>query len=90
MGGLTTTESTATETTKEPEYPNFSRGYKTRGNKYKDRYVQKQCPECGGMSAYKDEWHTMISYKCLRRDCRHNWFEPKFPEKRKEAEEAKD
>lgn len=73
----------------EPTYPNFSRGFKTRGNKYKDRYVHERCPECGGTSAYRDEWHTKISYKCLRRDCRHNWFVDKeFPKKNKEEEKV--
>ena len=67
-----------------PNYLNFSRGHKTKGNSYKDRYVQLECPECGNMSAYKDEWHTKISYKCLRRKCRHNWFVDKeFPNKDK-------
>lgn len=53
-----------------------SRGYKTRGNSYKDRYVKdKICAECGGNSIYKDEWRTTISYKCLKRSCRHKWIE---------------
>lgn len=60
-----------------------SRGYKTKGHKYKDRYVDdKICPECGGNSIYRDEWNTVISYKCIRRSCRYQWFESKNPEKR--------
>ncbi|UNY40041.1 hypothetical protein KLEB273_gp109 [Bacillus phage vB_BauM_KLEB27-3] len=51
-----------------------SRGYKTKGNSYKHRYVEKICPECGHNKAYKDEWRTRNSYKCMKRSCRHNWF----------------
>ena len=55
-----------------------SRGYKTKGYTYKDRYIDdKICPECGGTSIYKDEWSTIISYKCIRRSCRYQWFENK-------------
>ena len=55
-----------------------SRGYKTRGYKYKHRYVKdKICPECGGNSAYRDEWGNRVSFKCMKRSCRHNWFEKK-------------
>lgn len=62
-----------------PQYNNQSRGSKTKGYSYKDRYLKdKECPECGGMSVYKDEWHTKISYKCMKRSCRYNWFEDKF------------
>lgn len=58
-----------------------SRGYKTKGNSYEDRYVNdKVCPECGGTSIYKDEWRSTISYKCISRSCRHNWFEKKANE----------
>ena len=61
-----------------PVYPNESRGYKTKGYSYKDRYIKdKICPECGGNSIYKDEWTSRISYKCLRRSCRYHWFENK-------------
>lgn len=64
-------------------YPSESRGYKTKGYSYKDRYIHdKMCPECGGTSVYKDEWATRFSYKCMRRSCRHQWFEDKiFPKK---------
>lgn len=64
-------------------YGTESRGYKTKGYSYKDRYIHdKMCPECGGTSVYKDEWATRISYKCMRRSCRKNWFEDKvFPKK---------
>ena len=68
---------------KKPRYSNESRGYKTKGYSYKERYIHdKNCPECGGNSIYKDEWATQISYKCMKRSCRYNWFEPKvFPTK---------
>ena len=67
---------------KKPHYGGESRGYKTKGYSYKDRYVKdKPCPECGGLSAYRDEWNTQISYKCMKRSCRYNWFEPKVPSK---------
>lgn len=68
---------------KRQHYPNESRGYKTKGYVYKDRYIHdKMCPECGGTSVYKDEWATRFSYKCMRRSCRHQWFEDKiFPKK---------
>ena len=58
------------------QYNMQSRGYKTKGNSYKDRYVKdKVCAECGGLSIYKDEWTSTISYKCMNRSCRHQWFE---------------
>lgn len=58
-----------------------SRGHKTKGNTYKDRYVENTCPECENPRAYKDEWKTRIKYTCLKRACRHQWFEKKeFPE----------
>lgn len=57
------------------QYVTQSRGYKTKGNKYKERYVQKDCPECGNPKAYKDEWKTRIKYSCMKRDCRHVWYE---------------
>ncbi|MEK1828866.1 hypothetical protein AAAC51_06895 [Priestia megaterium] len=57
-----------------------SRGHKTKGNTYKDRYVQNACPECGNPRSYKDEWKTRIKYTCLKRACRHQWFEKReFP-----------
>ena len=62
------------------KFPSTTRGHKTRGCSYKERYVKDViCPECGNMSAYKDEWHTKISYKCMKRSCKHNWFVDKFP-----------
>lgn len=65
-----------------------SRGYKTKGNSYKDRYISyKVCPECSGTSVYMDEWNTIVSYKCLRRCCRHQWVEDK---NRKEEERPED
>lgn len=58
-----------------------SRGYKTRGRSYKDRYIKdKICEECGGNSIYRDDWGSTVSYKCLKRSCRHNWFEQKTEE----------
>ena len=63
-----------------------SRGYKTRGRSYKDRYLKdKICDECGGNSVYRDDWGSTISFKCLKRSCRHNWFERK-PEEELAAE----
>lgn len=59
------------------QYVNQSRGYKTKGNTYKDRYVDKECPECGHVRAYKDEWKTRIAYTCLKRACRNKWYEKK-------------
>lgn len=57
-----------------------SRGHKTKGAKYKDRYIENTCPECGNARAYKDEWKTRVKYTCLKRACRHQWFEKKiFP-----------
>ena len=74
-----------------PRYSNESRGYKTKGYSYKDRYIHdKECPECGGMSVYKDEWATQISYKCMSRSCRHNWFEAKIFPKKEEASRTPD
>lgn len=57
------------------QYIGRSRGFKTKGNTYKDRYVEKNCPECGHGRAYKDEWKTRIAYTCLKRACRHKWYE---------------
>lgn len=54
-----------------------SRGYKTKGNTYKHRYVEKECPECGHGKAYKDEWRTRVAYTCLKRHCRHKWYTKK-------------
>lgn len=69
-----------------PKYDIRSRGYKTKGYSYKERYLKdKMCPECGGTSVYKDEWNTTISFKCMKRTCRYNWFESK-PPKEKVAE----
>lgn len=59
------------------QYSEQSRGYKTKGNTYKDRYVEKECPQCQNPRAYKDEWKTRIKYTCLRRNCRHVFYEVK-------------
>lgn len=59
------------------QYIGRSRGFKTKGNTYKDRYVDKICPECGHVRAYKDEWKTRIAYTCLKRACRHKFYENK-------------
>lgn len=58
-------------------YSTQSRGYKTKGASYKDRYVDIECPECHNERAYKDEWKTRIKYTCLKRACRHQWFAKK-------------
>lgn len=60
--------------TKGYEYINQSRGYKTKGNSYKDRYVEVICPECGHNKAYKDSWRTRDSMTCMKRSCRHKWY----------------
>lgn len=57
-----------------PQYLSNSRGYKTKGASYKDRYVEKTCPECGHNRAYADRWRTRIAYTCLKRDCREKWY----------------
>jgi hypothetical protein len=57
------------------QFVGTSRGYKTKGNEYKDRYVEKVCPECKHTRAYKDTWRTRIAYTCLKRACRHKWYE---------------
>jgi hypothetical protein len=57
------------------QYTTQSRGYKTKGNEYKDRYVEKECPDCKNPRAYKDAWKTRVKYTCLKRNCRHVWFE---------------
>lgn len=61
-------------------YSTQSRGYKTKGATYKDRYVDIECPECQNKRAYKDEWKTRIKYTCLKRACRHQWFAKKDKE----------
>lgn len=60
------------------------RGHLTKGNVYKDRYVEVECPECGYNKAYRDEGNTIISFKCLKRNCRYNWIEHKKPIKKQE------
>ncbi len=55
-------------------YLGRSRGYLTKGAKYKERYVENQCPECGNARSYEDKWHTGTNYTCLKRSCRHQWF----------------
>lgn len=59
------------------QYSSRSRGYKTKGADYKDRYRDKECPECKHGRAYADEWRTRIAYTCLKRSCRHKWYEVK-------------
>jgi hypothetical protein len=71
------------------QYIGRSRGFKTKGNTYKDRYVDKKCPECGHDRAYQDVWKTRIAYTCLKRACRHKFYEaivpvPKVNEKESE------
>lgn len=71
-----------------------SRGHKTRGNSYKDRYVKDVvCSECGGNSAYRNDMHTMVSYKCMKRSCRHQWYvkptSEEIQEKNRLREEAR-
>jgi hypothetical protein len=63
-----------TEQKKSYDYINQSRGHKTKGNSYKDRYVETECPECGHGRAYKDTWKTRYAYTCLKRTCRHKWY----------------
>lgn len=57
------------------QYAAASRGHKTKGNSYKHRYVEKDCPECGHHKAYKDTWRTKVKYTCLKRVCRHVFYE---------------
>lgn len=65
----------STEPRKSYDYINQSRGHKTKGNEYKDRYVNDVCcPECGHNKAYKDTWKTRLAYTCLKRSCRHKWY----------------
>lgn len=64
------------------QYIGASRGYKTKGYHYKKRYVDKICPECGNDHAYRDVWATRVAYTCLRRSCRHRWYEPITPQER--------
>lgn len=56
------------------QFVGASRGHKTKGNTYKDRYVEKECPECGHGRAYKDPWRTRVAYTCLKRSCRSKWY----------------
>lgn len=62
------------------DYANHSRGHKTKGNSYKDRYVEIECPVCSNMKAYKDTWRTKIAYTCLKRSCRNKWYVSLTPE----------
>ena len=64
------------QTSSTGQFVGTSRGYKTKGNTYKDRYVEKTCPECNHPRAYKDTWRTRIAYTCLKRACRHKWYVP--------------
>lgn len=75
------------EKTQVVSYNAQSRGHKTKGNVYKDRYVEKECPECGHGRAYKDEWKTRVKFTCLKRVCRHQWFEKKFFPNQEQVEE---
>jgi hypothetical protein len=59
------------------DYNNQSRGHKTKGASYKERYVNDVvCPNpiCGHNKAYKDTWTTRIVYTCMKRDCRTKWY----------------
>ena len=47
---------------------------KNKNQSTKDKYVYIECPECGYNRAYKDEWKTLTSYKCMKHSCKHNWF----------------
>jgi hypothetical protein len=70
-------------TEKKPyDYINHSRGHKTKGNSYKDRYVEVECPECGYHKAYKDEWKGKYAYTCLKRSCRKKWYYWLTPEEK--------
>lgn len=70
-----------------PQYDVRSRGHKTKGYSYKDRYINdKMCPECGGTSIYRDVWHTTVSFKCMKRSCRYNWFESRTAPAEKEEQ----
>lgn len=64
----------STEPKKSYDYINQSRGHKTKGNIYKDRYVDIECPECKHGRAYKDTWKTKLAYTCLKRSCRWKWY----------------
>jgi hypothetical protein len=65
----------STEPKRSYDYINQSRGHKTKGNSYKDRYVDAKCPDCGHERAYKDTWKTRLAFTCLKRSCRHKWYE---------------
>lgn len=52
-----------------------SRGHKTRGRSYKHRYRKDIiCPECGRNSVYRTKVLTLITYKCLNRSCKNEWY----------------
>lgn len=74
---------------KSPHYQMTSRGSKTKGASYKERYVEKECPECQHHKAYRDIMKTKVAYSCMKRNCRHKWYEdigdlrPKFVPKKK-------
>lgn len=55
-----------------------SRGGKTRGAKYKHRYIKMQCESCTNDHVYIDRWHTILSFKCMRRECKHEWFKKRW------------
>lgn len=53
-----------------------SRGHKTRGQKHQHKYRKDIiCPECGRNSVYRNQMGTVVSMKCLIRDCKFNWYE---------------
>jgi hypothetical protein len=66
-------------------YSSASRGHKTKGASYKDRYVEKRCPECNHNKAYENIWAITIKYTCTKRDCKHQWYEKKV--KKEESED---
>ncbi len=80
-----------TEQKKSYDYINQSRGHKTKGNSYKDRYVDIPCPEpgCGHQRAYKDTWKTKYAYTCMKRSCRHKWYVTITQEDRDKEEQLK-
>ena len=53
-----------------------SRGHKTRGRKHQHKYRKDIiCPECGRNSVYRNQMGSVVSLKCLIRDCKNNWYE---------------
>lgn len=60
---------------KKAQYTLPSRGHKTKGYNYKERYIERPCPECEGEKVYREIWTTRTKYTCLKRKCRHYWYE---------------